>query len=224
MCGRYALTAEEEALAVAMGVERIFTHHRPRYNVAPTQSVPVVRWDEEGPRLDPLRWGLVPFWASDPSVGNRMINARCESVAERPAFREAYRRRRCLVPADGFYEWKPEGTGKQPHWLGRPGRAIFGMAGLWERWGGGDGGGGELLTFTILTREATGVAVGIHPRMPLILPRESWPLWLGSGTSPGDRARLLESEPPIDLLAYPVSRVVNAPANDVPECVAPLAE
>lgn len=216
MCGRYSLTAEQEALVAAMEVGRIFMDHTPRWNVAPTQEVPVVRVDEEGRRLDPLRWGLVPWWAEDLRIGNRLINARSETVAGQPAFRDAFRRgQRCLVPADGFYEWKKDPGGKTPHWIARPDREIFTFAGLWDRWK--DGEGGQIRSFTILTTGPSPVVASIHDRMPLIVPPGNRAEWLDPGVDPVRIAELLRTMDPGELEAWPIGTLVNRPANDGPE-------
>jgi putative SOS response-associated peptidase YedK len=169
-----------------------------------------------------LRWGLIPSWAKDPAMGNRMINARAETVAEKPAYRRAFKKRRCLVPADGFFEWKKgEGEGTQkvpktPFWIHRMDGKPFAMAGLWEKWTPGEG--APVYSFTIITTEAVPEIREIHPRMPVILPRSLHDRWLDLRTSPGDLKDLLH--PFGDgLQAYPVAPLVNSPRNDVPECI-----
>lgn len=215
MCGRYSLTVDQEALAVALEVDRIFSDHHPRWNVAPTQEVPVVRDDGEGPRLDDLRWGLVPWWADDPSIGNRLINARSETVGSRRAFREAFGEgRRCLVPTDGFYEWRKDPGGKTPHWVCRPDRGVFTMAGLWDRWR--DPAGGQIRSFTVLTRPSTGRVRSIHDRMPVIVEPEDRRDWLGANVSRSRLEEILVRDPP-PLEPWPVATRVNRPANEGPE-------
>lgn len=215
MCGRYTLTAEQEALAAALEVDRLFLEHRPRWNVAPTQEAPVVRVDDQGPRLDPLRWGLVPWWADDPRIGNRLINARSETVARQRAFRDAFRRgQRCLVPVDGFYEWRNDPGGKTPHWIARPDREIFTLAGLWDRWK--DPEGGQIRSFVILTTEPSPAVAPIHDRMPLVVPPGDRTLWLDPEADPERVEGLLRSMEPGELEAWPVSTLVNRPANDGP--------
>lgn len=215
MCGRYTLTTPEDELVEVFGVPPVEFEYQPRYNIAPTQVVPVVAEDEEGRRMGLLRWGLVPHWADDPSIGSRMINARSETVADKPAFREAFRRRRCLVPADGFYEWeKREGGAKVPHWIHRPSRRPFAFAGLWERWRAPEG---ELLhTFTILTTDASPSLRTIHPRMPVIVPEESWRTWCDRDAPAGELRELLKPFPDEALTEHAVSGRVNTPANDDP--------
>lgn len=224
MCGRYTLSAPLDDLVDVFEVPPPEFPLRPRYNIAPSQEAPVVLRGDTGRRLGLLRWGLVPRWADDPSIGSRMINARSETIRTKPAFREAFLRRRCLVPADGFFEWRkpPAGSGgpKRPYWIHRPDRRPFAMAGLWERWEGG--GTGPLTTFTILTTEASGELRSIHSRMPVVLPPESWEEWLDPDAEPSGVERWLQSCRGAGLEAWEVSTLVNSPANDVPECIAPL--
>ena len=176
MCGRFAFYSPAEATAALFGAETVHDF-KPRFNIAPTQDIAAIRRsDTKGVEMTSLRWGLVPFWAKDPSIGNRMINARAETVAEKPSFRTAFRVRRCLIPASGYYEWRSEGTGKQAyHFTLGPGR-VFAMAGLWESQLSPDG--SERETCTILTTESEGAVRQIHHRMPVILPAEHYPAWL----------------------------------------------
>ncbi|MFP4054289.1 MAG: SOS response-associated peptidase [Phycisphaerae bacterium] len=226
MCGRYTLTCPAEMVARLFDLGQLPPLGPPRYNIAPSQPVPAVRADQDGARqLTLFQWGLVPFWAKDPAIGNRMINARAETAAEKPAYRAAYKYRRCLLPADGFYEWKklPSG-GKQPVRIRRRDHKPFALAGLWESWD--QGGLGPLETCTILTIEPNDLLRGIHNRMPVILPPESFGMWLDPGLQ-DSRARqpvagLLTPWDPEPFEAYPVSRVVNSPANDSPECIEPI--
>jgi putative SOS response-associated peptidase YedK len=216
MCGRYTLTSSPETVASLFDLTAV-PDYLPRYNVAPTQEAPVVRVLERaaGRRLDLVRWGLVPFWADDPSIGNRLINARAETAAEKPAFRDAFKRRRCLVVSDGFYEWKKEAGGKQPYWIHFPDRRPFAFAGLWSRWDKGDE---PLDTFTILTRDAHPGIAAIHPRMPVILERDAWQPWLDpEGHDAAALDELLRGAAGGGLESRRVSRLVNSPANDVPQ-------
>jgi putative SOS response-associated peptidase YedK len=222
MCGRYTLTVPGDALIEAFDLSSL-PELRPRYNVAPTQEAPVVRAaDDGGRRLDLLKWGLVPYWAEDPSIGNRMINARAETAADKPSFRTSFKKRRCLVAADGFYEWKKaEGGTKQPYFIHLRDGSPFAFAGLWDRWRRDDR---EILSFTILTTAPNELVRPLHDRMPVILPRGDYGLWLDPEVS--DRQRLtalLEPYDPGAMEAYPVSRFVNAPANDGPRCIEALA-
>jgi putative SOS response-associated peptidase YedK len=224
MCGRYTLTSAGDEVALLFELSDI-PSLPPRYNLAPTQEAAVVRVTSPGgPRhLDLLRWGLVPYWAEDPSIGNRMINARSESVADKPAYRWSFRKQRCLIATDGFYEWKKEGKLKQPYHIRRKDRQPFAFAGLWARWKPKDGSGDPLDTFTILTTDSNELIRPLHDRMPVILDRENFDLWLDPQVE--DRNRLQELLVPYDgsvMETVPVSRTVNSPANDQPDCLAPL--
>jgi putative SOS response-associated peptidase YedK len=225
VCGRYSLTTAPEALRRLFDFD-VTPNLAPRYNIAPTQSAPVVRAIEGGAgrELAMMNWGLIPSWAKDAAIGNKMINARSETVARKPSFREAFRHRRCLVPADGFYEWRREGETKQPFRIGMKGGKPFAFAGLWERWeGSGDGLAVE--TFTILTTEANRKLRPIHPRMPVILEPESYPTWLDTSPENTDRSLSVLKPFPIEPMAfYRVSTRVNSPRNDDPACVKPLSE
>jgi putative SOS response-associated peptidase YedK len=228
VCGRYTLTGPLSNLVDSFEVPPPHFDYVPRFNIAPTQDAPVVAADAVGRRMGLLRWGLVPFWAKDPSMGSRMINARSETVAEKPAFRTAFRRRRCLVPADGFFEWKviEEGTGatktKVPYWIHLPEREVVGFAGLWESWEHTEE--DPLHTFTILTTEASESIRHIHPRMPVILSSSDYDSWLSPDSSEAELQALLRPYPPSELLSYPVSTLVNSPMNDEPGCIEPLRE
>jgi putative SOS response-associated peptidase YedK len=217
MCGRYTLTQTGQLPAV---FEISEIRIPPRFNIAPTQEVPVVRLsDEKGRYLDSLKWGLVPRWSKDPSLGARMINARSETVEKKPSFREAFRQRRCLVPADGFYEWKKSPGSKQPYFIGMSDRSVFAFAGLWEYFSKD---GRELETFTILTCKPNNLLSEIHDRMPVILPRESFSSWLDPRRDSSSLKSLLAPYSAEEMTAYRVSRLVNNPRNDVPECVEPV--
>jgi putative SOS response-associated peptidase YedK len=192
---------------------------KPRYNVAPSQLCPVVRLNAEGGReLAMLRWGLIPAWAEDPKIAYSTINARAETVHEKPAFRAAFRKRRCLVPADGFYEWKAMGEAKQPFRITMKGGEPFAMAGLWERW---DKSGDAIESFTIIVTQGNAVLKPIHDRMPVILHPDTWDAWLASKDTAIPMA-LLQSYPAAGMTAYPVSKRVNSPRNDDPEVIEPL--
>ncbi len=221
MCGRYTITRPAD-LVQELGVET-GQELAPRYNVAPTQDLPVVRAGTEGGpgrELAVMRWGLVPSWAKDPKIGNRMINARSETAAEKPSFRSAMRRRRCLVLADGFYEWAKEGGAKQPYFIHLAGHRPFVFAGLWERWTKGDE---PIESFTILTTAANDKVRPLHDRMPVILPRDGHDLWLDPKVGDRDRLQpLLKPYANEEIELFPVSRMVNNPRNDVPQCVEPL--
>ncbi|GMR13345.1 MAG: SOS response-associated peptidase [Gemmatimonadota bacterium] len=219
MCGRYSLATPLDDLIEVFDVPPIDFAYRPRYNVAPTQAAPVVAAGERGTRMGLLRWGLVPFWAKDVGIGSRMINARAETLLEKPAFKRAIHARRCLVPADGFYEWYAGEYGKSPFWIHSPGRIPIAFAGLWERWDGGEG--EPLFTFTIITTEASPAVSGIHHRMPAILEGDARTRWLDRDR-PGEEAVELLVPFEGELMAHEVSKIVNSPANDVPECRDPI--
>lgn len=221
MCGRYTLTAPGDAIVEAFSLPEV-PDLRPRYNIAPTQEVAAVRRGKEGRGFAWLKWGLVPRWAEDPSIGNRMINARSETAAEKPSFRSAFKKQRCLVVADGYYEWKklPDGT-KQPYYIRLKGGAPFGIAGLWEHW---EGEGGPVDSCTLLTTSPNELAGSIHDRMPVILAPEDYDLWLDPAVA--DRAKLealLRAYDGEKMEAWPVSRFVNSPTNDGPRCIEPVA-
>ncbi len=226
MCGRYVLTTPLEAIRRVFGVAADGDVPA-RYNAAPTQHMPVVRRrgdDRDAPGGGPrelvfLRWGLIPHWADDPAIGNRLINARAESVAAKPAFRDAYRRRRCLVVADGFYEWKKEGTRKQPYLIRLKSGDPFGFAGLWSVWSGPAD--ERLETFTIITTDANALCALIHNRMPVIIAPEDQDVWLDPGA--GDAQALLRPYASDAMQAYPVDTRVGNPRNDDPRLVEPLA-
>ena len=230
MCGRYTLVAPGEEVARRFGLPSA-PHVSPRYNVAPTQQVPIVR-AAAGPgdapgggrELAMVRWGLVPFFAKDPAIGNRMINARAETVAVKPAFRAAFQRRRCLAPATGFYEWLKQGKHKQPFLLRLTGGGLFAIAALFERWKPKDEGDdvAPLESMALLTCAPNALAATVHDRMPLILPEAAWAAWLDPATPRAALDALLVPYPEGDMEAFPVSQVVNSPAHDVPECLAPL--
>jgi putative SOS response-associated peptidase YedK len=224
MCGRFTLATPEQDLVVQFSLPEI-PELQPRYNIAPTQPVAAVRVPTSGGdrELVMLHWGLIPFWAKDPGLGARLINARSETVADKPAFRAAFRRRRCLVPADGFYEWQKQNGTKQPFFIrlqdGRP----FAFAGLWERWQDQDG--GVIESCTLLTTRPNALLQPLHNRMPVILHPHDYTLWLSPETQDVDALhRLLNPYPSGEMDAYPVSRYVNSPQNEGPECILPLAE
>lgn len=229
MCGRYSLSAPLEELVETFDVgDVVLAGYRPRYNVAPTQDAPVLVRGASGLRLGELRWGLIPWWAEDERIGARMINARSETARTLPAFRDAFRTRRCLVPADGFYEWKPDASPsakgrppRTPWWIHRPDRSPFAFAGLWERWRPEDG-RSPIHSFTILTTSANARLAPLHDRMPVVLGEEALEPWLDPASDPATLERLLAPAPDGLLDAWPVSTLVNAPANDEPGCLVPV--
>ena len=223
MCGRFTLTAElgHVADAFAAEISPALEGFQPRYNIAPTDDVPIVIAAPGGRRAGPMRWGLVPRWADSPRVGARLINARAETVATRSTFRESFLARRCLVPADGFYEWEARATGKQPYWIHRPGSALFAMAGIWALWSDGDG--DRLATFSILTREAPDPIRWLHDRVPVILPEDCWTDWLARGTVLESLHAIVAGTDPPDLRLHPVARAVNRAGYEDPDCIDEVA-
>lgn len=224
MCGRFTLTDPDADLAEQFNLPDV-PDLQPRYNIAPTQPVAAVRVAAESAarELALLRWGLIPFWANDPGIGARMINARSETAAEKPAFRAAFRRRRCLVLADGFYEWQKENGGKQPFYIRLRDGQPFAFAGLWESWKGE----GETVieSCTLLTTQPNDLIHPLHNRMPVILHPRDYALWLDPEMQAAERLKpLLRPYPFEEMVAYPVSRFVNKPQNDDPRCIEPLPE
>jgi putative SOS response-associated peptidase YedK len=223
MCGRYVISVTGDVLAEVFGLTQTVAFE-PRWNLAPTQSAPVVVQGADGARrLTKMRWGLVPSWADDPSIGSRMINARSETAAEKPSFRRAFRSRRCIVPADGFYEWQAvPGARKRPHVFRRADGGVLAIAGLWESWAPRDG-GSALETYAILTTAANDVVRPVHERMPVLLQQDGWRQWLDPGTSDVERLKsYLVPAPSANLVAHPVGDTVNDPRRDVPACATPL--
>jgi putative SOS response-associated peptidase YedK len=220
MCGRFAQKSSAKKVSKQFKVEEVPPLVE-RYNVAPTQSVLVVR-EPDAREAVFLKWGLVPRWAKDPAIGNKLINARSETVTEKPSFREAFARRRCLVPMEGFYEWARRGDSKRPFYFHMRDGEPFAVAALWESWEGG----GELLeTCTLLTTGANELLAGYHDRMPVILRPEDYDLWLDAGVRSAERLLpLLRPYPREAMTAYAVSRMVNSPSNDNPRCVEPNRE
>jgi putative SOS response-associated peptidase YedK len=221
MCGRYFLTTPGDVLAAELGLESA-PELEPRYNIAPSQQVPIVRAGGGRRELAQVRWGLIPGWAKDPAIGNRMINARGETLAEKPSFRDAFRKRRCLIPADGFYEWKKLPAGKQPFVLRRRGGGPIAFAGLWSSWKDPET-GEPVETCAIVTTTPNELAATVHDRMPVLLASDARSTWLAPDAPPDVLTALLVPSPAADLAAYPVSRRVNSPDNDDPSCIAPLS-
>ena len=218
MCGRYTLIADLGDLAQRFEFDGSDFSYDPGYNIAPTESVVTVR-NVESREAALMRWGLVPFWAKDPKIGARMINARAETVAEKPAFRNALKKRRCLVLADGYYEWQKTPAGKRPFRIIMHSGEPFAMAGLWETWN--DPKGNVVPSCTIITTAANDFLSPIHNRMPVILPRESEEMWLDSGVEdPASLIGILAPYPEECMDAYEVSTIVNYARNDGPEVIA----
>ena len=224
MCGRFTLSTPAETLAEIFELTET-PQLPPRYNIAPTDAVATVRLPAEDTEreLALLRWGLIPPWAEDPAVGSRMINARAETVATNPAFRSAFRRRRCLIPSTGFYEWQRVERRKQPFYIRMRDGLPFAFAGLWEHWEGPDG--AAIQSCTLITTEPSDLVRPVHDRMPVILDPKDYELWLDPSVQTPDRLQpLLRPYPSEQMVAYPVSPWVNNPAHDDPECIAPLAQ
>ena len=218
MCGRYTIALDIDVLLDQLDLILDGFEFEPRFNIAPTQMLPVVL-DESPDRLQRLRWGLVPFWAKDPRIGNKLINARGETVASKPSFREAFKKRRCLAVADGFYEWKKGPLGKVPHHIRRKDRKAFTIGGLWESWK--DPEDRELRTFTLITTTPNALMAPIHDRMPVLIAPEHRDEWLHPETT---RERLQELIRPCSeegWEAVPVSTAVNSPRNEGPNLLNP---
>jgi putative SOS response-associated peptidase YedK len=222
MCGRFTLFLDAETLREEFGLTEVPPDLSPRYNIAPSMQLAVVT-SAESRKVEWMRWGLVPSWAKDPAIGNKMINARSETLMEKPSFRNAFQRRRCLILADGFYEWK-RGEGKNPsapYYFHLVDQKPFAFAGLWEFWRSPEG--EDLRTCTIITCAANSLVASVHDRMPVIFTRDTADQWLAA--APVEKLHPLLA--PLDstrMSAYPVSRAVNAPGYDSSELIRPLAE
>ena len=230
MCGRYTLTTN------IFGIKKLFVAEsspdlaewKPRYNIAPTQLAPVVIQEEGHRHVKLMKWGLIPFWAKDASIGSKMINARSETIQEKPAFKNAFRKRRCIVPVDGFYEWKASGKKKVPYRVSMRDQGTFGFAGLWESWRSPED-GKTIETYTVITTQANSFMKDIHDRMPVILDQSQYSHWLDPEKQDlkqdlEDLQTLLQPFSPTRMQAHPVSKLVNSPSNDVAECILPITE
>jgi putative SOS response-associated peptidase YedK len=230
MCGRYVQASSYGDLEQYFQTDEVrerAVEHRPDYNVAPTRDVPVVAVSEQRRVLDVVRWGLVPPWAKDLSIGNRMINARAESVATKPAYRKAFEKRRCIVPADGFYEWRRiEGRSKLPYYIRHADGTPLAFAGLWERWKDPDDPEAEWIrTCCIITTDANEALRKVHDRMPVVLPEASWEQWLDPDNHDTEALRaLLVPAPAEEFVLHPVSTRVNRPANNDPSLLEEVPE
>ena len=235
MCGRASLFSDfsEIRRVFAIPPGQPAPNFAANWNAAPTQDLPVVLYDAAAQqrRLDIMRWGLVPFWAKDAKIGYSTFNAKAEGIDGKPAFREPFRRRRCLVPVDGFYEWKKAGGRRQPYAIARADRGLLALAGLWDVWRPPQGhrAGGEsgetIKSFTIVTTDANALLAPLHERMPVILDPEDWPSWLGeSATGPAELKALLRPCPPERLTLWPVSPRVGNVRNNDPALFAPIAQ
>jgi putative SOS response-associated peptidase YedK len=219
MCGRFSLGVNVDRLVGEFGLDPDDVEHEPRYNIAPGQDVLAVVRGPDGLRPGLLRWGLVPWWAPDPRGGARLINARSETVASRPSFRDSFRNHRCWVLADGFYEWqRGPGNRRQPYYIHRPDGRPFALAGLWDRWRRDQQ---QIVSCTILTTSPNEVVAPLHDRMPVILPPDLRERWLDPAVDPDELQFLLRADAG-PLEAYPVATRVNSPANEGPEVREPL--
>lgn len=221
MCGRFTLTTDLDHIAERFSLRMANVAFTPHYNIAPSQPVLTVMNDGKENRAGFLRWGLIPSWAKEASIGNRMINARAETLAEKPSFKRALQRRRCLIVADGFYEWKAEGKKKTPMFIALRSHESFGFAGLWETWKSPTG--EPVHSCTIITTTPNALIETIHNRMPVIVPREAEAVWLDRTVDdPQKLLPLLVSYSDSEMTAYEVSLLVNSPKNDVPACIEPV--
>ncbi|ATW23703.1 SOS response-associated peptidase [Candidatus Formimonas warabiya] len=221
MCGRFTLTISWDDLCTWFNLEQSEIEYLPRFNIAPTQSVPVII-DHEGKRLVvAMRWGLIPFWAKDMSIGNKMINARAETLEDKPSFQKLIQQKRCLVPADGFYEWQRLSGRKRPYRIALHNGGLFSFAGLWDAWKSPEG--KTIYSFTIITTPANSLVAPIHERMPAILTKAEEKIWLDHTVKEKGRIKeLLKPYPSEEMTIYEVSPRVNAPGNDFPDCVIPV--
>ena len=221
MCGRFTQSKSLGEYQQRFGFSAGQLGFAPRFNLAPGQEALAVLAGDGGRRGEMLRWGLVPSWAKDERVGYKMINARAETVADKPAYRGPFQRTRCLIPADGFFEWAPAPGGKQPYFLARKDGEPFALAGLWDQWSGPEG--EKLRSFTIVTTQANRVVRPIHDRMPVMLAREDEKAWLDREASPEELAKLLRPYAAQDMQARAVSQRVNSPAGEGPELIEPVS-
>jgi putative SOS response-associated peptidase YedK len=226
MCGRARLSSDVSEIKLVFRIppERPIPNFPPSWNVAPTDSLPVVRYDRKAAQrsLDLLRWGLIPYWAKDIKVGFANINAKAEGIENKPAYRKAFERRRCLVPVDNFYEWKKTGSGKQPYAIALADRGIMALAGLWENWK--SSAGEWVRSFAIVTTEPNELCAQLHNRMPVVLAPDAWPIWLGE--VPADQAQLksmLVPYPSEEMICWPISQRVGSVKNNDPSLIEPIA-
>lgn len=212
MCGRYTDTKRDKQFLVRLGIEQAEIDFVPRYNLSPTQQASVVVTGLNGPELRRARWGLIPFWAKDEKIGNSLINARGETVATKPAFRSSFKKRRCLVIADGFYEWQKVPSGKQPIYIRMREGKSFVFAGLWDLWN-------ELESFTIITTTPNELCAKVHDRMPVILGEQDLTRWLNPATHLDEVSSLIRPHSEGEMECFPVSRLVNSPKTDSAACI-----
>jgi putative SOS response-associated peptidase YedK len=220
MCGRFTLHSQPKELIELFELDELPEELHPRFNVAPSQSIAAIGLKANGIHrgLTFFKWGLIPAWAKSSKETIKPINAKAETVATSPMFRDSFKKKRCIIPADGFYEWKVEEDGKQPYHIRMKSRALFGFAGIWSEWKGDDE---SVKTAAIITSEPNEVARQVHNRMPVILSREAYAAWLDPKTPAEELKSLLVPYPADEMEAVPVSKLVNSPKNDVPECLNP---
>jgi putative SOS response-associated peptidase YedK len=225
MCGRVRLSTDFSEIKIAFRIppERPTPNGAPSWNVAPTDPLPIVCYDEKDRErsLEVMRWGLIPYWAKDSKIGYSTINARAEEIDTKPAFREPFRQRRCLVPIDNFYEWKKTETGKQPYAIGLAGNRLMALAGLWDTWRSPQG--ERVRSFTIVTTTPNELCAQLHNRMPVVLKPDAWPLWIGE--EPADVPRLKSLLVPYtddDMICWPVSARVGSVKNNDPSLIEPI--
>jgi len=226
MCGRFTTTFEFSDIRVRWNLDRDLPKYTPRFNIAPEQispTIPIVVRHRGGNECRLMHWGLIPHWAADPSIGNRMINARAETLTELPSFKSLVNGGRCIIPADGFYEWRKEGKRKVPMWIHLKSKEPFAFAGLWDVWRKPDG--KRVESFTIITTEPNELIEPIHNRMPVILRPEDEEQWLDGSRTPFVKAKSLLKPYPDELMeAHDVSPIVNSAKYDGPECIQPLSD
>jgi putative SOS response-associated peptidase YedK len=221
MCGRFTLHTPPDVLREHFGLDEAPQIPEANYNITPSQGIQAVRATNGRREMVPLHWGLIPSWSRDTRTGNRMINARAETVAVKPAYRTAFRKRRCLIPADGFYEWRQTESGKQPYHIRMKDGGVFAFAGLWERWVGYDE---SIESCSIIVTEANDTIRLVHDRMPVILAPRDYSQWLDPAVTDGDRlTALLRPYAASAMVAYPITKRVNDPANNDDRCIEPVA-
>ena len=220
MCGRFILTSPGKDMQDQFGLLKE-PELTPRYNISPTQQVSAIRMDTGSRRLEMLKWGLVPFWAKDASIGPRLINARCETIGQKPAYRAAFKSRRCLIPTNGFYEWMKEKEKKQPYLIRLADESLFAFAGLWEHWKGPDG--STIESCTVITTEANDLLRPIHDRMPVIISRKDYDSWLNPEMLCQETFQsLILPYPSHEMVFFPVNPKVNRATYDNPDCIEPV--
>jgi putative SOS response-associated peptidase YedK len=222
MCGRFTLTRDVAEFATQLGLQYDPAKHNPRFNICPSQPVIVILNDENQLELTTAKWGLIPSWAKDPSIGNKLANARADGIDTKPSFRSSFKRRRCLVLADGFYEWTQKKP-KVPYYFRLHNRRVFAFAGLWDIWR--DEKGEEISTCCLITTEPNSVVAQVHTRMPVILQSRFYRRWLSAEEQPPDTLlKMLQPYPANQMEAFEVSTFVNMPQNNEPRCIIPVSE